>query len=335
MPRSLTPFVNPNGWLRAKFRRAELWFSLVPSDSYKTFYMLRLALKVSQRGEVIYVYPEGVFDVGQRIEALLDYTGLDGSRLILCPDAVEMINPASVTQFIASVRQRYKDAVMFVIDTLAANFGDGDENSARDMGRYNHGINRIEKAFRCPVATVHHSGRKGKNERGSTALKGNADVMVRISKSDGGITVECTKMRPAKKFPSEHWKVIPHLHSCVLEKHGEVDPRLLQIMKALAQADMRHGEIRRLTNIPASTLTRLLAKLKSEKYISEKDEYYHLLKKGHEALAEQVERVGHPSIVPTEGTTAAFHSVERDAASANGNTKNEIVEVLCHVPPID
>ena len=288
---------------------------------------------------MIFVYPEGVFDVGERLKALLEWTGLDGSRLILCPDAVEVSNPTSVTRFIESVR-RYENVRMFVFDTLAANFGEGDESTARDMGRYNRGINRVEQAFKCPVASVHHSGRKGTEERGSTSLKGNADVMIRISRIDGGIKVECTKMRPAKKFPDEKWKVIPHLNSCVLEKQGQLPSRLLQILQALLQSDLRHGEIQRVTGIPPSTLTRLLEKLKTDKYISQIDECYRLLKKGRDAFHEQAVKAG-PCSTTLSGETGdstksrdTVHSVEQAAAHANAHASNELTEELFHVPPI-
>jgi hypothetical protein len=312
-----------------------------PSDSYKSFYMLALALKVSQQGEVIFVYPEGVFDVGERLEALLDWTGLNGSRLILCPDAVEGSNPTSVSRFIENVKQRYSKVKMVVLDTLAANFGEGDESTARDMGRYNRGINRIEQTFKCPVVSVHHSGRDGKDERGSSSLKGNADVMIRISRIDAGMKVQCTKMRPARKFPDEKWKLIPHLNSCVLEKQGELASRLLQILQALLRSDMRHGEIQRATAIPPSTVSRLLEKLKTDKYIGQVDECYHLLKKGRDAIAQHGVKVG-PTSTAVSDETDDFtetgdtpHSMEQTAARANGNADNELTEELFHVPPIN
>ena len=64
-----------------------------------------------------------------------------------------------------------------VLDTLARCMGEGDENSARDMGRFVDRCGTIERHFRCIVIAVHHMGKNpAAGGRGSNALNGAADM---------------------------------------------------------------------------------------------------------------------------------------------------------------
>ena len=46
---------------------------------------------------------------------------------------------------------------IIVLDTLARNFGDGDENSTGDMNRFVSAVGRMIERFGCAVVVVHHS----------------------------------------------------------------------------------------------------------------------------------------------------------------------------------
>lgn len=46
---------------------------------------------------------------------------------------------------------------IIVPDTLARNFGDGDENSTGDMNRFVSAVGRMIERFGCAVVVVHHS----------------------------------------------------------------------------------------------------------------------------------------------------------------------------------
>jgi RecA-family ATPase len=154
---------------------------------------------------VLYVYPEGGSGIAIRNQAMIDYTGLDGNRLLLCPDAIDMLDPKSVTAFIAAAHkiasERGEKILGIVIDTLSTGIEGGDENSPKDMGRYNASCNRLEREFKSLVASVHHSGRRGKDERGHTSLKGNADVMIRITKKDSTVTVQSESREKERTRP--------------------------------------------------------------------------------------------------------------------------------------
>ena len=72
------------------------------------------------------------------------------------------------------------------LDTVARCMGDGDENSARDMGRLIARCSEIETRYRCLVALVHHVGKDPtRGGRGSNSLNAAADVTIEIVKRDG------------------------------------------------------------------------------------------------------------------------------------------------------
>jgi RecA-family ATPase len=65
---------------------------------------------------------------------------------------------------------------LIVIDTVARNFGGGDENSAQDASKFiAHCDTYLRERFNCSVVLVHHSGKKGDVARGSSAFRAACD----------------------------------------------------------------------------------------------------------------------------------------------------------------
>ena len=85
---------------------------------------------------------------------------------------------------------------------MARNFGDGDENSTKDM---NQVISNLDAAFGNSICRglTHHTGHANKERaRGSIALYGAADSVFRVSVTPGRqVLVECSKTKDAPKAP--------------------------------------------------------------------------------------------------------------------------------------
>jgi hypothetical protein len=77
-------------------------------------------------------------------------------------------------------------ADMVVIDTLARTFGDGDENLAADMGAFVVGVDAIREETGAHCLIVHHGARTGTNSRGSSALDGAADTIIKVERGEQG-----------------------------------------------------------------------------------------------------------------------------------------------------
>jgi RecA-family ATPase len=59
----------------------------------------------------------------------------------------------------------------------------GDENSAKDMGRLIDQVEWLKKNLGAAALIIHHTGKDGLRERGSSVLRAVADVMRRFIQS--------------------------------------------------------------------------------------------------------------------------------------------------------
>lgn len=127
--------------------------------------------------------------------------------------------------------------VLIVLDTLARCFLSGDENSSMHMGELMEGVRKLQEATGATVVLAHHTGKPSKDartpmvERGSSALRAAADVMIRVvQEQENVITITCDKAKDeeeAKPLKLRLKKV--HLgerdgreiSSCVLESMGK------------------------------------------------------------------------------------------------------------------
>lgn len=86
------------------------------------------------------------------------------------------------------------------MDTVARNFGAGDENSTSEMGAFIASIDTVKAEFPgSSIMLVHHTGHSEKHRaRGSIALKGALDAEYRLDKVGDEITLTNTKMKDAE-----------------------------------------------------------------------------------------------------------------------------------------
>lgn len=121
--------------------------------------------------------------------------------------------------------------VLVVIDTVARNFGQGDENSTKDMSTFIENIDRFVRVpFGCNVLLVHHSGHTVGRARGSSALKAALDAEYMVEKDENTVTLTPTKMKDSELPPQivfEFSKVEvgivdgEEVHSAILESFDD------------------------------------------------------------------------------------------------------------------
>ena len=158
-------------------------------------------------GPVVYVAGEGQQGFGRRIRAWSEHhgVGLDGVPLYLSP-AVAMPDPddfkalvAAIDTGVTALGQR---PALIVLDTLARNFGGGDENGTPDMNRFVLACDAVRTIYGCTVLVVHHSGHADKTRaRGAIALKAALDAEYRLS-NEGALLLTATKMKEAELPPT-------------------------------------------------------------------------------------------------------------------------------------
>lgn len=222
------------------FDNAHSWLvkGLIPEDSVTTIYgqsgsfksFLALSLcchiatgkewdgrKVTQ-GSVLYVVGEGGNGVPRRIRGweLLFNGGEPVSNLyrvqgpVFPADRKQVNDVVNDCQYIEE--QTGEPVRLIVLDTLARCYGGSDENSAKDMGAFVAGCDRIKQQTKATVLVVHHSG---KNEeagaRGSSALKGALDIelLVKREGTHNALVLTGTKAKDSEQPPALAYDLTP------------------------------------------------------------------------------------------------------------------------------
>ncbi|MDX9973350.1 MAG: helicase RepA family protein [FCB group bacterium] len=155
-----------------------------------------------KQSPVIYIAGEGHNGLTRRLKAWSIRQGVDlaGVPLFVSDAPAAFTDPAVIAEVEATINDladQHGVPGLVVLDTVARNFGGGDENSTRDMGQFIQSCDRIRAAYRCTVLLVHHTGHADKSRaRGAMALKGALDIEYRLDKDESGvIRLEATKMK--------------------------------------------------------------------------------------------------------------------------------------------
>lgn len=167
---------------------SETWI-IAPSGGFKSFVVLDIANHVAagrpwqglrvRQGRVVYVVAEGRRGMKLRHQAWLRTYG-DAGDIVFLPEPVQAGNPAAWAVLVEACRRL--EPVLVVLDTQARVTVGLEENSARDMGIFVEAVRALKAATGACVAIVHHTGRRGGDARGSSALDGAQDTEVRIER---------------------------------------------------------------------------------------------------------------------------------------------------------
>lgn len=170
-----------------------LWWG--PPKCGKSFFLLRLgfglALGLDAWGRrakhcrVLYVAAEGEGGFAGRILALQSELGEPGDAFQYIAQRAELGPPGGDLEDVAAAAKAMR-ADLIVIDTLARTFGQGDENAARDMGGFVANVDRLREETGAHVAVIHHGRKDGGDARGSGALAGAADLIVKVERGGEG-----------------------------------------------------------------------------------------------------------------------------------------------------
>ena len=159
-----------------------------------------------KKGPVIFVAGEAFNGLKMRFMAwsIKHQVSLDDANIFLSPMPVGIGDPDSINEAIKAIDEIVAAAgnpALIVIDTVARNFGPGDENSTKDMSAFVIGCDELKTKYRCAVLLIHHSGHADKARgRGAMALYGALDAEYKAYKDENGtLRVENTKAKEFKK----------------------------------------------------------------------------------------------------------------------------------------
>lgn len=193
------------------------YYNFGESGHFKTFVELDRCLCIAsgidyhghkvKQGAVFYIAGEGQQGIGRRVAAwhAAHKTKARDVPFFIAKTPTQLMDQGAVDEVrhtIDFLSKEYGPPALVSIDTLARNFGEGDENATKDMNRV---VSNMDSSFQNDFlrGLNHHTGHANKDRaRGSIALHAAADTAFRVSLSpDGQVMVECTKMKDAKQAP--------------------------------------------------------------------------------------------------------------------------------------
>lgn len=158
-----------------------------------------------KQGAVFYIAGEGFNGLTRRFEAWAKHKRVDiaDAPLFVSNRPAQFLDATSAAEVTEAVRElafQHGKPALIVVDTVARNFGAGDENSTSEMGKFIAAIDAVKAEFSgSSIMLVHHTGHSEKQRaRGSIALKGALDTEYRLDKVGDEITLTNTKMKDAE-----------------------------------------------------------------------------------------------------------------------------------------
>lgn len=233
--------IKPIDWIiRGYMENDSLALVYGAPGSGKSFFVVDLACSIStgtewfghkvKPGSVYYIAGEGHNGLARRFRGWQEShkVNLPTGVLYKSAGATQLMSEEHIIELSEDIYQTSEQTgvkpVAIFIDTLARNFGHGDENSTQDMSRVIALVDQhLRQRFFCLVVLVHHSGHNAERARGSSSLKAAVDSEYEVTKDeDGNVTIRGTKMKDAE-LPNE---MVLKLKSIelpgVIDEDGEV-----------------------------------------------------------------------------------------------------------------
>lgn len=222
--------------------------------SYKSFVAMYIASQIASggsvfgrgvtKGGVLYVAAEGQGGIYKRTVALMQkYEIPQQAEFYFLRQPLNLRSSlADLDTLTASLEAKNVRPSLIILDTLARNFGNGEENSATDMGAFISVIGEMQRRIGCAVMVVHHAGKDDtKGMRGSSALLGAVDAeleCVRTSEKDD--EKRTGKITTTKQKDGEDG--VEHHYSMAVRYVSPTDTTITSLVIEPIDAPQRDGE---------------------------------------------------------------------------------------------
>jgi hypothetical protein len=237
------------GWMVDGILPAGCFITLYgPSGAGKSFLALDWALCIAaglpwygcevQQGAVVYIAAEGVAGLYKRVDAWLiarNQQPPDSIRFI--GGAVNLLDNHELELAQAAIAKLPKPPAAIVVDTMARSMVGGDENAARDVGIFIANLDELARPYSAARLIVHHTGKSGDDERGSSALRGASDTMISLKPDNASLRLVCDKQKDAEEFDRWTLHLQPTAESCVIgcgTHSGAIGPAERNFLEAVS-----------------------------------------------------------------------------------------------------
>lgn len=159
---------------------------------------------------VCYATGEGAGGLADRLRAVSTFYGSADVPFYVFADIPQLFNTTGDDGVLSFVREWQELAEagrvpaqldLLILDTLHTAQNGAEENSAKDAGVTQRSLRYLRDTLGCAVLLVHHASRAG-NERGSTALKGAMDTVLKAQKLGHSYMLSCEKLKDGEAWPA-------------------------------------------------------------------------------------------------------------------------------------
>ena len=256
MPYTLTPLSQltseqpKNNWLiKGIIEKATIGMLFGSPASGKSFIAMEMAFCIAighdftnkpvNQGQVVYLAGEGFSGLSKRFKALEEKYQTQTSDIYISNMPASLMCKEDTNKVIEEVGNICPNPSLIIVDTLHRNFGGGDENSAKDIGKLMEAITTIIKHTGATVLLVHHCGHGADDRaRGSSSLKAALDVEYKVSKKGDVVTMKNTKVKDFDEPKPILFNLVPQsisgwlddagspIQSAILELNTTTTPKL-------------------------------------------------------------------------------------------------------------
>jgi hypothetical protein len=229
----------------------------------------------TKQGKVLYLIAEGVPGFGQRIATWEQYYGLSTKGWVdFLPVPVQFLKDVDVLALAMLLDKRQPDLVFY--DTQARMTVGMKENDSTDMGIFVDKLSELKRLYGATQLMVHHEPRNSENLRGSIAMEGAADSVIRTFKEGNQITVETTKQKDIEEPEPFDLQLFKTHTSAVLTPLQPGEQALTQtqmhILKTLQDAPaewVSKSELRETCDLPKQTFYSNINTLINKGYVDQ------------------------------------------------------------------
>lgn len=257
------------------------------------------------QGSVLYIASEGQGGFGRRVAAAKALAGAKGRiGIYIISENVALVPEHD--ELIRSINDQLEQMPsLIVIDTLARAMVGLKENDQGDMGLVIQAVDAIRDATGAAVLLIHHTTKDGGAERGSGALRGALDTMMKVERfSNGTLLLSSEKDRDLPPFASVPFRIVEVEGGPVVRLVSSADVKptpavgktvtarrraALDALQVLGGTRVRNADWKRTANMADSTFNNVAGKLVEAGFVAKQQEgaavYYSLLAKGRDMLA--------------------------------------------------
>ena len=257
----------------------------------------------AHQAPVVYLAGEGIRNISRRFLAWskINKADIHQAPLMISSRGARLLDDKDhqlLKDTISATEDQYGDIGMIIVDTLARNFGGGNENSTEDMNAFVERVDDLKDTFKSCISIVHHTGHgSGTRARGSSVLPAAVDAEYKVLRKDVSeemfVTFSQTLIKDGQPMKPKDFRfevlnlpfedlssgALVEVEDIPLEKAmSEFKIKILEVIKTIQEKEdepamrwVKNNEIAKYMNESRHKLSKPLKELKDQDLINWED----------------------------------------------------------------